>query len=376
MDFYDCPAKPARGAPKCDSTSRKAFIFGVFSIFGIQIGFLSVLCGALSRDSVSKKAKSVTCLCVMVGLILFILRDGSRTFDAEWPADKMPKDGVYANAVIWSVLAGLCYSGWQDSGAVKPNTSALVPSGKFGLPIIVGLVNWLFYALPLTFMADKFVKEGFGREELMAGFTPAVNFLLAAIFQNIGLMCLFNTAIVACSVDKEDAPYRILRGTGAVLQHGRPEGRDHRPPPNSRTRCASSSATNFAILYQTNTWTATPFGSRGDRAARERQAGDPGERARRRRGRRFVVRRVGFIIMRVQPSLADGHHYGGVPARLAAYTSRAPLASPRSSRLLDAAAFALLCSDEPGTLDGCTALRAALGESPSDAARRSAARTA
>ena len=21
MDFYDCPAKPARGAPKCDSTS-------------------------------------------------------------------------------------------------------------------------------------------------------------------------------------------------------------------------------------------------------------------------------------------------------------------------------------------------------------------
>ena len=266
MDFYDCPAKPARGAPKCDSTSMKAFIFGVFSIFGIQIGFLSVLCGALSRDSVSKKAKSVTCLCVMVGLILFILRDGSRTFDAEWPADKMPKDGVYANAVIWSVLAGLCYSGWQDSGAVKPNTSALVPSGKFGLPIIVGLVNWLFYALPLTFMADKFVKEGFGREELMAGFTPAVNFLLAAIFQNIGLMCLFNAAIIACvcSVDKEDAPYRILRGTTMVQFFSM--GAFSKDAITGLLMNFEDPmrlfffATNFAILfYQTNTWTATPF---------------------------------------------------------------------------------------------------------------------
>ena len=266
MDFYDCPAKPARGAPKCDSTSMKAFIFGVFSIFGIQIGFLSVLCGALSRDSVSKKAKSVTCLCVMVGLILFILRDGSRTFDAEWPADKMPKDGVYANAVIWSVLAGLCYSGWQDSGAVKPNTSALVPSGKFGLPIIVGLVNWLFYALPLTFMADKFVKEGFGREELMAGFTPAVNFMLAAIFQNIGLMCLWNVCIISavCSVDKEDAPYRILRGTTMVQFFSM--GAFSKDAITGLLMNFEDPmrlfffATNFAILfYQTNTWTSHPF---------------------------------------------------------------------------------------------------------------------
>ena len=266
MDFYDCPAKPARGAPKCDSTSMKAFIFGVFSIFGIQIGFLSVLCGALSRDSVSKKAKSVTCLCVMVGLILFILRDGSRTFDAEWPADKMPKDGVYANAVIWSVLAGLCYSGWQDSGAVKPNTSALVPSGKFGLPIIVGCVNLLFYAIPLIFMAEKFVYEGFGREELVGGFTPAVKFLLAQLFKNIGLVCLWNVCIISavCSVDKEDAPYRILRGTTMVQFFSM--GAFSKDAITGLLMNFEDPmrlfffATNFAVLfYQTNTWTATPF---------------------------------------------------------------------------------------------------------------------
>ena len=296
MDFYDCPAKPARGAPKCDSTSMKAFIFGVFSIFGIQIGFLSVLCGALSRDSVSKKAKSVTCLCVMVGLILFILRDGSRTFDAEWPADKMPKDGVYANAVIWSVLAGLCYSGWQDSGAVKPNTSALVPSGKFGLPIIVGLVNWLFYALPLTFMADKFVKEGFGREELDGGFTPAVNFLLAQLFKNIGLVCLWNVCIIAASArSTRRTPVRILRATsmsacstwapsrGGVI--GLLTGFDD--------PMRLFFATNFAVLfYQTNVDRphvqargAQGLGGgegRGRRATWEK-------RARRRRGRRAVA---------------------------------------------------------------------------------------
>ena len=134
-----------------------------------------------------------------------------------------PKDGVYANAVIWSVLAGLCYSGWQDSGAVKPNTSALVPSGKFGLPIIVGLVNWLFYALPLTFMADKFVKEGFGREELMAGFTQPVNFMLSWLFFNIGLVCLF-TAVLQLSLATVDAKdetiaYRVLRSSSLIWMY-------------------------------------------------------------------------------------------------------------------------------------------------------------
>ena len=170
------------------------------------------------------------------------------------------------NAVMWAVLAGLCCSGWKDSGSVMPNTSALVPSGKFGLPIIVGLVNWLFYALPLTFMADKFVKRGFGREELMAGFTPAVNFLLAAIFQNIGLMCLFNTAIVACvcSVDKEDAPYRILRGT-TMVQFFSMGAFSKDAITGLLTGFEDPMrlfffATNFAILfYQTNVWTATPF---------------------------------------------------------------------------------------------------------------------
>ena len=127
-------------------------------------------------------------------------------------------------------------------------------------------MNWLFYALPLTFMADKFVKVGFGREELMAGFTPAVNFLLAAIFQNIGLMCLFNTAIIACvcSVDKEDAAYRILRATsmlgmfnmGAFSKEaiiGLLTGFDD-------PMRLFFFATNFAVLfYQTNVWTSHPF---------------------------------------------------------------------------------------------------------------------
>ena len=266
MDFYDCPAKPARGAPKCDSTSMKAFIFGVFSIFGIQIGMTAILCGAMARPSVSKKAQSVTCLVVAFFWAAFIVNDGLWTMKADFPADAMPKESSYMNFVMWAVVSGLCYSGWKDSGSVMPNTNALVPSGKFGLPIIVGLVNWLFYALPLTFMADKFVKEGFGREELMAGFTPAVNFLLAAIFQNIGLMCLFNTAIIACvcSVDKEDAPYRILRGTTMVQFFSM--GAFSKDAITGLLMNFEDPmrlfffATNFAILfYQTNTWTATPF---------------------------------------------------------------------------------------------------------------------
>ena len=266
MDFYSCPAKAVKGAPKCDSTMMKAFLFGVFSIFGIQIGMTAILCGAMARPSVSKKAQSVTCLVVAFFWAAFIVNDGLWTMKADFPADAMPKESSYMNFVMWAVVSGLCYSGWKDSGSVVPNTNALVPSGKFGLPIIVGCVNLLFYAIPLIFMAEKFVYEGFGREELVGGFTPAVKFLLAQLFKNIGLVCLWNVCIISavCSVDKEDAAYRILRATsmlgmfnmGAFSKEaiiGLLTGFDD-------PMRLFFFGTNFAVLfYQTNVWTSHPF---------------------------------------------------------------------------------------------------------------------
>ena len=267
MDFYSCPSKTPKGAAKCDATMMKAFLFGVFSIFGIQIGMTSILCGVMARDAVSKKAQSVTCLVVMIFWALFIVNDGLWSMKEEYPAAQMPKDGIYMNFLIWSILATLCYLGWKDSGSVVPKMDAsLIPSGKFGLPIIVGCVNLLFYAIPLITMAEKFVKDGFGREELMAGFTQPVNFLLMQLFKNIGLVCLWNVCIIVaiCSVDKDDAAYRVLRGTSMIGMFnlgafskdavvGLLTGFDD-------PMRAFVFVTNFGVLfYQANVWGAQPF---------------------------------------------------------------------------------------------------------------------
>ena len=67
-----------------------------------------------------------------------------------------------------------------------------------------------------------------------------------------------------CSVDKEDAPYRILRGTTMVQFFNM--GAFSKDAITGLLMNFEDPmrlfffATNFAILfYQTNTWTATPF---------------------------------------------------------------------------------------------------------------------
>ena len=238
------------------------------------------------------------------------------------------------NFVMWAVVSGLCYSGWKDSGSVMPNTSALVPSGKFGLPIIVGCVNLLFYAIPLIFMAEKFVYEGFGREELVGGFTPAVKFLLAQLFKNIGLVCLWNVCIISavCSVDKEDAAYRILRATSMLGSSSAwapsRRRRSSASSPASTTRCASSSSPPTSPSSSTRrTRGPPPVQARGaqglERRGGTRQAGDPGEAsaAPTRAARRPSVGRIYYHAC----TCSACKDHGG-----------------------DAAAFALLCSDEPG----------------------------
>jgi hypothetical protein len=265
-NFWDCPKKPVKGAPKCDTLMMKTFVCSIFGLAGVQMLIFISACSAMSRPAVSQAAKSAACLVTMIFNALFAVSDLYQTTKADWPTDEIPKEGMYVNMVIWLALAGLAYSGWKEAGEFKPKLDGIVPSGRFGLPLAIGSANLLFYAIPLVLFADTFVKDGFGRGDMMAGFTPAVNFLLSFVFGNIGKMCLINVAMTACVAQAggEDAQYRLLRGgTHAQMFSLGMFGKDaivnmligFEDPMRLFVF-----ATSFAIMfYQINVWAGAPY---------------------------------------------------------------------------------------------------------------------
>ena len=269
-NFWDCPKKPVKGAPKCDTLMMKTFVCSIFGLAGVQLLIFVSACSAMSRPAVSQAAKSAACLVTMVFNALFTVSDLYQTTKADFPTNEFPKEGVYVNSVIWLILAGLAYSGWQETGAFMPKFEGLVmpkgQRGRFGLPLAIGSVNLLFYGIPLVLFADTFVKDGFGRGDMMAGFTPAVNFLLSFVFGNIGKMCLINVAMtnLVSQAGGEDAQYRLLRGgTHAQMFSLGMFGKDaivnmligFEDPMRLFVF-----ATSFAILfYQINVWAGAPY---------------------------------------------------------------------------------------------------------------------
>ena len=269
-NFWDCPKKPVKGAPKCDTLMMKTFVCSIFGLAGVQMLIFISACSAMSRPAVSQAAKSAACLVTMIFNALFTVSDLYQTTKADFPTNEFPKEGVYVNAVLWLILAGLAYSGWQEAGAFKPKFEGIVmpkgQRGRFGLPLAIGSVNLLFYGIPLVLFADAFVKDGFGRGDMMAGFTPAVNFLLSFVFGNIGKMCLINVAMtnLVSQAGGEDAQYRLLRGgTHAQMFSLGMFGKDaivnmligFEDPMRLFVF-----ATSFAILfYQINVWAGAPY---------------------------------------------------------------------------------------------------------------------
>ena len=76
-----------------------------------------------------------------------------------WPA-AMPKEGLYFNIVLWTTFIILSYLGWNESGAALPDTDALIPSGRFGTPLLVWAINnTISYGLPLVPLRDKIMEQ-------------------------------------------------------------------------------------------------------------------------------------------------------------------------------------------------------------------------
>merc|ERR1712072_913029 len=100
----------------------KAFVCRIFGLAGVQLLIF-----------VSQAAKSAACLVTMIFNALFTVSDLYQTTKADFPTNEFPKEGVYVNSVIWLILAGLAYSGWQETGAFMPKFEGLVmPKGQRG----------------------------------------------------------------------------------------------------------------------------------------------------------------------------------------------------------------------------------------------------
>ena len=138
-NFWDCPKKPVKGAPKCDTLMMKTFVCSIFGLAGVQMLIFISACSAMSRPAVSQAAKSAACLVTMIFNALFAVSDLYQTTKADWPTGEIPKEGMYVNAVIWLTLAGLAYSGWQDAGAFKPKLDGIVPSSRFSLGVALAM---------------------------------------------------------------------------------------------------------------------------------------------------------------------------------------------------------------------------------------------
>jgi len=136
------------------------------------------------------------------------------------PNSAMPKEGHYFNIVLWTTFIILSYLGWKESGAVLPDTDALIPKGRFGTPLLVWAINnTISYGLPLVLLRDKMMEQ-YAVDSFMAGFTPDVKFLIDTVLGNTGKLFINNTAgvIAICSVEptNEDTLYRLSRVASSV----------------------------------------------------------------------------------------------------------------------------------------------------------------
>ena len=211
---FDCP-KAARGAAPCSVTNQKAVLFNMFSLFGIQILFWSIVSAALARDAVSSKAQSVACFSSLCIWLFFLVNDFISMRDPEWP-EELPKDAQYGNLVMWAGFGALMYSAWKESGSVMPSTDVktlLLPSGQFGTAITLIIVNNLLWGVPICLLRQPFMDGFMG--SFMDGFSPLITKMTFAMVGQAGKMMLCNalsTAMIA-SVGDEDAQYRTLRAT-------------------------------------------------------------------------------------------------------------------------------------------------------------------
>ena len=158
----------------CDEKKNLGFLYSMLGLCGMQLFSFAVICTAMSRDSVSVKAQSVTCLCVMIWFIIMAFNDAAYAFGGM--PESIPKEGIYFNIVLFAGLAGLCYTAWTETGSVMPKMGSIIPSGRFAMPMIAGAVNGAFFGLPCVLMRETWIENYPAAAESYKALTPDLKF--------------------------------------------------------------------------------------------------------------------------------------------------------------------------------------------------------
>ena len=267
MDFMSCPAAK-RGAPKCDPTAMKSFLFSVMNVMGIQMLMVAMVAAAMKREGVPKEAQSIACFVTMSWYAFNSVETVFRLVvqASSWPA-AIDKNGMYFNVALFGGFAYLMYTGWVDSGSAKPDFSGVkdIPSGKFGKPILAGVALLAFYGIPCVIAGDSFV-EWFGRGDQMAGFTPPVLFMLSWMFFGIGVNMITSCVLqlTLASMGNDEVSYKVLRASAFIWMYAfGSSSKDHiidLLESFDDPMRVFQFVTNFAVLfYQLNTMAAAPY---------------------------------------------------------------------------------------------------------------------
>jgi hypothetical protein len=260
-----CPAAK-RGAPKCDPTAMKSFLFSVMNIMGIQMLLIAMVAAAMKREGVPKKAQSIACFVMMVWYAFNSVETVFRLAVQAWPAE-IDKNGMYFNVALFGGFAYLMYTAWVDSGSSKPDFSGVkdIPSGKFGKPILAGIALLAFYGIPCLIAGDSFV-EWFGRGDQMAGFTPPVLFMLSWMFFGIGVNCCTSIVLqlALTSMGNDEVSYKVLRASGIIWMYSfGSDSKNHIVDMlesfDDPMRIFQFVTTFGVVFYQLNTFAKTPY---------------------------------------------------------------------------------------------------------------------
>jgi hypothetical protein len=267
MDFMSCPAAK-RGAPKCDPTAMKSFLFSVMNVMGIQMLMVAMVAAAMKREGVPKKAQSIACFVTMSWYAFNSVETVFRLVvqASSWPA-AIDKNGMYFNVALFGGMAYLMYTGWVDSGSAKPDFSAVkdLHTTRFGKPILAGAVLLGFYGIPCVIAGDSFV-EWFGRGDQMAGFTPPVLFMLSWMFFGIGVNMITSCVLqlTLASMGNDEVAYKVLRSSAIMwFYFFGASSKDHiidMLESFDDPMRIFQFVTNFAVVfYQMNTFAKTPY---------------------------------------------------------------------------------------------------------------------
>lgn len=134
------------------------FLFAM-GIFGLSIMGNMVSNATMRLPSASKKAQGVQCLANFMYWTMFLLSDGSKAVSGSMPkafsGEALPQ--IYANLVLFAVIAVVQFLGWKSAGSPTPDTSKLVPSGALKTTLIANFVNLGFFGIGCKFFTAPFI---------------------------------------------------------------------------------------------------------------------------------------------------------------------------------------------------------------------------